>query len=66
MAGTVLDSSQSHHQAPEQMSDTQPRLEIERHSVIVDNDSKTSQFRVKVGAVYYGWFAETPPNRKAV
>ena len=66
MTGTVLDSSQSHHQAPEQMSETQLRLEIERRSVIADNDSETPQFRVKVGDVYYGWFADTPTNRKAV
>jgi transposase-like protein len=66
MAEIVLDSSQFHHQAPEQMSEPQPRLEIERRSVIADNESKTSQFRVKVGDVYYGWFTDTPSNRKAV
>lgn len=66
MAGTILDSSQSHHQAPEQMSEPQPRLEIERRSVIAGKDSETPQFRVKVGDVYYGWFADSPSNRKAV
>ena len=66
MAGIILDSSQSHHRAPEQMSETQLRLEIERRSVIADNDSETPQFRVKVGDVYSGWFADTPSNRKAV
>ncbi len=66
MAEIIHDFSQSHHQAPEQMSETQLRLEIDRRSVIADNDSETPQFRVKVGAVYYGWFADTPSNRKAV
>ena len=66
MAGTVLNSSQSHNQAPEQMSETQPRLEIERRSVIADNTLETPQFRVTVGDVSHGWFADTPSNRKAV
>ncbi len=66
MAGTVLDSSQSHHQSPEQMSAAAPRLEFEQRSVIGDNGSKISQFRITVGDVYYGWFTDTASNRKAV
>jgi len=66
MAGTVHDASQTHHQAAEQMSEPQPVLEFERRSVIDDNGSNTPQFRIKVGDVYYGWFADTASNRKAV
>jgi len=66
MAQTVLDSSQSDHHHSEKMSEAPPRLAVEGRSVIADNDSGTPQFRVKVGDVYYGWFAETPSNRKAV
>ncbi len=54
------------HQAPKQMSETQLRLEIEQRSVIADNDSETPQFRVKVGDVSYGWFADISSNRKAI
>lgn len=66
MGGTVLDSSQSHHQSPEQMPEPPRRLEVERRSVIGDNGSKMPQFRIKVDHVYYGWFADTASNRKAV
>ena len=55
MAEITLETSQSQRQAGEK----QPRLEIERNK-------EEKQFRVKVGTTYYGWFADTPTNRKAV
>jgi transposase-like protein len=55
MAAITLETSQSQRQAAEK----QPQSEIERNK-------DEQQFRVKVGTVYYGWFADTPTNRKAV
>jgi transposase-like protein len=55
MARAVLESSQFQSHVGEKS----PRLEIEFHE-----DAK--QFRVKVGTMYYGWFVDTPSNRKAV
>ncbi len=55
MAEINLETSQSQRQTGEK----QPILEIERNK-------EEKQFRVKVGRVYYGWFADTTANRKAV
>jgi transposase-like protein len=55
MAAITLERSQSQRQSP----DKQPRLEIERNK-------EEQQFRVKVDTRYYGWFADTASNRKAV
>ena len=55
MAEISLETSQSQRQATEK----QPRLEIEWNR-------DEQQFRVKGGTVYYGWFGDTPTNRKAV
>ncbi len=59
MAVSVLDSSQSQPHAPEHISETPPRLEIEWQM-------ETTQFRIKLAHVYYGWFTNTPSNRKAI
>ena len=55
MSEITLKPSRSQHQVPEQQS----RLEIEWNT-------EAQQFRVKVNTTYYGWFADTPSNRKAV
>ena len=55
MAEITLEMSQSQRQA----SDKQPRVESERNK-------KANQFRVKIDTRYYGWFADTASNRKAV
>jgi transposase-like protein len=55
MADITLERSESQCQAPER----QPRLEIEWNK-------EEKQFRVKVDTTYYGWFGDTPSNRKAV
>ncbi len=53
MAEITRETSQS------QAAEKQPRLEIEWNK-----DEK--QFRVKGETTYYGWFADTSTNRKAV
>ncbi len=55
MGQAALESSQSQSQALEK----EPRLEIECNK-------EEQQFRVQVGKLYYGWFVDTPSNRKAV
>lgn len=55
MSEITFEPSRSQHQVPEQQS----RLEIEWNT-------EEQQFRVKVNTTYYGWFADTPSNRKAV
>jgi transposase-like protein len=55
MAELTLEMFPSQRQA----SDKQPRLEIE-------SDKQEKQFRVKGDTRYYGWFADSPSNRKAV
>ena len=55
MTGRALKISQFQSQVAEE----QPRLEIEFNET-------AKQFRVKVENIYYGWFADTPSNIKAV
>lgn len=55
MAAIILERSQSQCQAAERP----PRLEIEWNQ-------EEKRFRVKVGEMYSGWFADIPSNRKAV
>ncbi len=55
MAEITRETSQSQRQA----AGKQPCLEIEWNK-------EAKQFRVKAGTVYYGWFADTASNRKAV
>ncbi len=55
MAEITLERSQSQRQAPARES----RLEVEWNE-------KEHQFRVKIDTTYYGWFADTASNRKAV
>ena len=55
MVRAAIESAQSQNQGLEKP----PRLEIEFNK-------EEKQFRVTVDTVYYGWFGDTPPNRKAV
>ncbi|MHC4621900.1 MAG: hypothetical protein ACYTEQ_29530, partial [Planctomycetota bacterium] len=55
MAEISLERSQSQRQ----VRGKEPRLEIEWNK-------EEEQFRVKIDTTYYGWFADTASNRKAV
>ncbi|MCP4608756.1 MAG: hypothetical protein GY845_08585, partial [Planctomycetes bacterium] len=59
MPAATLKSSQFQGQNPVQGSEKQSGLEIEFNK-------EGKQFRVKVGDTYFGWFANTPSNIKAV
>ncbi len=59
MVTMALDSSPSPGRNPVEGSDMAPTLEVEW-------SAEKTQCRVKVGQVYYGWFADTGSNKKAV